>query len=336
MLKARVGISLIASSLLSILSFDPWVGAQQNPPPKVSIAYSSFNMPASLVWIAKDDHLFAKHGLDLELIYIPGGTTVMAALVSGNINFAQLTGSPGAYAFLGGADVVYLAASMESMSYQIVVRPEIRAPQDLKGKRFGISRFGSSPDVAARMAMRKLGLNPDTDVSIIQAGSSPERLAALLGKKIDATVLNAPFDRVAEKYNLRIVADTGKMGIPYFDTGIVTTRRFLKNNEENTLRFLRAYVEAIKVFKTSKSHAKEVAGRYSRLNDPEALEDAYSYFVDKIPRYPYPTAPGMRTVLEEIARNNPRARNIKPQDLIDSRFVKELQLSGFIDNLYKE
>ena len=336
MRKAPAGLSLVAWSLVGALSFSPLVRAQQDPRPKVSLAYSSFNMPASLVWIAKDDHLFRKHGLDLELIYIPGGTTAMAALVSGNINFAQLTGSPGAHAFLGGADVVYLAASMESMTYQIVVRPEVQSPQHLKGKRFGISRFGSSPDVAARMAMRKLGLNPDSDVSILQTGSSPERLAALISRKIDATVLNAPFDRVAQKHGLRIIADTAKMGIPYFDTGIVTTRRFIKNNEEASLRFLKAYVEAIKVFKTSKSHAKEVAARYSRLNDPEALEDAYNYFLDKIPRYPYPTAAGMSTVLEEIARNNPKARTIKPEDLIEPRFVKELQLSGFIDNLYKE
>ncbi|MBI4528962.1 MAG: NrtA/SsuA/CpmA family ABC transporter substrate-binding protein [Deltaproteobacteria bacterium] len=333
---SRLCFSLLALTLSSLATgiFYAPAGAQKRSA-KVSISYTSFNMPAALVWIAKEGRLFSKYGLEDELVFIPGGTTSMAALVAGSIDFAQLTGSPGAYAYLGGAEVVYLAASMDSMSYQIIVRPEIRVAPDLRGRRLGISRFGSSPDVAARMALRKLGVNPD-DVSIIQTGSSPERLAALLAGKVDATVLNAPFDRVAQKHNLKILADTSKMGIPYFDTGIVTTRRFVRANEEIVWQFMKAYVEAIKVFKTDKSYAKTVASRYARINDLEAVEEAYNYFVGKIPRYPYPTLTGMQTVLDEIARSNPRAQNVKPDDIVDARFVKELHLTGFIDNLYKE
>lgn len=292
-------------------------------------------MPAAMVWIAKDDRLFAKYGLSEELVFIPGGSTAMSALVAGNVNFAQLTGSPGAFAFLGGADVVYLAATMDTMSYQIVVKPEIRAAKDLRGKRIGISRFGSSPDVAVRLALRKLGLNPETDVSIIQTGGSPERLAALLGSKVDATVLNAPFDRVAQKHDLKILADTSKMGLSYFDTGVVTTRRFIRGNEDLVRQFMKAYVDAIKVFKTNKAHTIAIASRYARVSDTEALEEAHNYFVDKIPRYPYPTVSGMQTVLNELTRSNPKAGSIKPEELMDARFVKELQNSGFIDNLYK-
>jgi NitT/TauT family transport system substrate-binding protein len=259
----------------------------------------------------------------------------MSALISGNVNFAQLTGSPGAFAYLGGADVVYLAATIDMMSYQIIVKPEIRTASDLKGKRIGISRFGSSPDVAVRLALRKLGVNPDTEVAIIQTGGSPERLAALLGNKVDATVLNAPFDRVAQKQGLRILADTSKMGLSYFDTGIVATRKLIKGNEDLVRQFMRAYVEAIKVFKTNKSHTLAVSARYARVSDTDALEEAYNYFVNKISRYPYPTINGMQTVLNELARSNPKAASVKPEELVDARFVKELQNSGFIDNLYK-
>jgi NitT/TauT family transport system substrate-binding protein len=292
-------------------------------------------MPAAMVWIAKEDRIFTKYGINEELIFIPGGTTAMSALISASINFAQLTGSPGAFAYLGGADVVYLAATMDTMSYQIIVKPEIRTASDLKGKRIGISRFGSSPDVAVRLALRKLGVNPDTEVAIIQTGGSPERLAALLGNKVDATVLNAPFDRVAQKQNLRILADTSKMGLSYFDTGIVATRKLIKGNEDLVRQFMRAYVEAIKVFKTNKSHTLAISARYARVSDTDALEQAYDYFVDKIPRYPYPTINGMQTVLNEIARSNPKAASVKPEELVDARFVRELQNSGFIDNLYK-
>jgi len=310
-------------------------GAAQKIAPKITVSYSSFNMPAAVVWIAKEERLFTKYGLNEELIFIPGGTTAMSALVSGNIDFAQLTGSPGAYAFVGGADVVYLAATMDSMSYQIIVRPDIRTVQELKGKRIGISRFGASPDVAVRMALRKLGLNPDTDVSIIQTGGSPERLAALIGKKVDATVLNAPFDRVAQNNNLVILADTSKLQLSYFDTGIVTTRRFVKAHEDLVRQFMKAYVEAIAVFKTKKARALAIANRYARVSDSQALDEAYEYFVDKIPRYPLPTLAGMQTVLNELARTNPKAGLIKPEELIDGRFVRELQNSKFSDGFYQ-
>jgi NitT/TauT family transport system substrate-binding protein len=321
-------------TLCLVLAFSAGANAQK-PVSKTILAYSSFNMPAAMVWIAKEDRIFAKNAINEELILIPGGTTAMSALISGNIHFAQLTGSPGAFAYLGGADVVYLAASMDTMSYQIVVKPEIRTASDLKGKRIGISRFGSSPDVAVRLALRKLGLNPETDVAFLQTGGSPERLAALLGNKVDATVLNAPFDRVSQKQNLRILADTSKMGLSYFDTGIVTTRRLTRNNEDIVRQFMRAYVEAIKVFKTNKSRTLAIAARYTHVSDVGALEEAYNYFVDKIPRYPYPTIAGMQTVLNELARTNPKAGSVKPEELIDARFVRELQNSGFIDNLYK-
>ena len=328
----RCLLSLVSFAVVSSILA---TAAAQTSTPRVTLSYTSFNMPAAMVWIAKEDRLFTKYGLNEELVFIPGGTTAMSALVAGNVRFAQLTGSPGAFAFLGGADVVYLAATMDTMSYQIVVKPEIRTASDLKGKRVGISRFGSSPDVAVRLALRKLGLNPESDVSIIQTGGSPERLAALLGSKVDATVLNAPFDRIAQNHNLAILADTSKMGISYFDTGIVSTRKFAQANEELVRRFMRAYVEAIKVFKTNKTRTIAIASKYSRVSDAEALEEAYSYFVGKIPRYPYPTLDGMQTVLNEVARGNPKAAAIKPEELVDARFVKELQATGFIDNLYK-
>jgi NitT/TauT family transport system substrate-binding protein len=324
----------ILLTIISLVRTDQTAHAQKATP-KITVSYTSFNMPAAIVWIAKEERLFAKYGLNEELIFIPGGPTAMSALVSGNIDFAQLTGSPGAYAYVGGADVVYLAATMDVMSYQIVARPDMRRVQDLKGKRIGISRFGASPDVAVRMALRKLGLNPDTDVSIIQTGGSPERLAALLGGKVDATVLNAPFDRVAKNHNLVILADTGKLELAYFDTGIVTTRKFVKAHEEVVRQFMKVYVEAVSVFKTKKARTLAIASRYARVSDTDALEEAYAYFVDKIPRYPYPTLPGMQTVLDELARGNPKARNVKPGDLVDGRFVKELESAKFSDPYYK-
>jgi ABC-type nitrate/sulfonate/bicarbonate transport system substrate-binding protein len=185
------------------------------------------------------------------------------------------------------------------------------------------------------MALRKLGLNPGVDVAIIQTGGSPERLAALLGNKVDATVLNAPFDRVARNHNLTILADTSKLGIAYFDTGIVSTRKFVKNREETVRRFMKAYVEAIGFFKTNKARSLAIAGRYARVTDQEALAEAYDYFVNKIPRYPYPTVSGMQTVLDEVARNNPKARGIRPEDLLDARYVKELEDMKFAAQYYK-
>src|SRR4029453_7417676 len=172
----------------------------------IRIAYSSVNPHALLVSMAEKRGLYAKYGLSSTIVYVSGGSTVIQAIVSGDIDLGQLTGAPGVTANLRGADIVYIAMSDDRRGYQLVTRREVKNAADLKGKRIGISRFGSSSEFGARVLMKRAGIDPK-DVSILQIGNEAERLAALKSGNIDGSVFNAPFGSEAKKFNLNIVAD---------------------------------------------------------------------------------------------------------------------------------
>ena len=206
----------------------------------IRIAYSSVNPHALLVSLAEKRGLFAKYGLSSVVVYIPGGSTVVQTMVSGDVDLGQLTGAPGVAANLRGADILYIAMTDDRMGYQLATRREIRNPADLKGKRFGISRFASSADFGTRTLLKRLGIDPK-EVTILQIGNESERLAALKSGTIDGSVFNAPFGNVAKKFNFNILADAGALGIPYFNTGMCGSAKVLQKNEGRILNFLRAY-----------------------------------------------------------------------------------------------
>src|SRR5262247_2155339 len=179
----------------------------------IRIAYSSVNPHALLVSMAEKRGLYAKYGLSSTIVYVSGGSTAIQGMVSGDIDLGQLTGAPGVTANLRGADIVYIAMSDDRMGYQLVTRREVKNAADLKGKRIGISRFGSSSEFGARVLLKKAGIDPK-DVSILQIGNEAERLAALKSGNIDGSVFNAPFGSEAKKFNLNIVADAVALGNP--------------------------------------------------------------------------------------------------------------------------
>jgi ABC-type nitrate/sulfonate/bicarbonate transport system substrate-binding protein len=212
----------------------------------IRVVYSSVNPHALLVSMAEKRGLYAKYGLASTIVYVSGGSTAIQAMVSGDVDLAQLTGPPGVAANLRGADLVYFAMTDDRMGYQLVTRPEIKSASELKGKRFAISRFASSADFGARALLRRLGVDPK-DVTILQIGNEADRLAALRSGSVDGSVFNAPFGALAKKFNFNILADAGALGIPYFNTGICGSAKLLQKNEGKILNFLRAYLETIKM-----------------------------------------------------------------------------------------
>lgn len=218
----------------------------------VRIAYSSVNPHALLVWIAEKRGLYAKHGLSSTLVYVPGGSVAIQALVSGDIDLAQLTGPPGVIANMKGADIVYIAMTDDKMGYQLVTRQDVKRPAELKGKRLGISRFGSSSDFSTKVLLKKIGIDPK-DVTILQIGNETQRLVALKSGGIDGSIFNAPFGAEAKKLNFNILADAGALNIPYFNTGMCGSTQLMQKNETRMLNFLRAYLEAIKFSRPSRN-----------------------------------------------------------------------------------
>jgi NitT/TauT family transport system substrate-binding protein len=298
----------------------------------IRTAYSSVNPHALLVSLAEKRGLFTKYGLSSIVVYIPGGSTVVQTMMSGDIDLGQLTGAPGVAANLRGADIVYIAMTDDTMGYQIATRRDIKSPAELKGKRLGISRFASSSDFGTRTLLKRLGIDPK-EVTILQIGNETERLAALKSGTIDGSVFNAPFGSVAKKFNFNILADAGALGIAYFNTGMCGSAKVLQKNEGRILNFMRAYLEAIKIFKTEPEYTLKALAQFSRVNDQELLKEAYEYNKNKIPDIPYPSVSAMQAVIDPLVEADPKLGKIDAKNYISDRFLKKLEEEGFVKKL---
>jgi len=319
--------------LIALLLF-LWSVPQGYPQEKVRVGYGAISVQSGLVWIAKDKGLFAKYGLMPEIVYIPGGSTNVQVLISGNLDYSQLSGAPGVAANLAGADIVYIAGFGDRLNYQLITRPEIKNLEQLKGKKLAVSRFASSADFGMRAILKRLGLDPVKDVTILQVGDEPARLAAVKSGSVDGTVMNAPFGLEAQRQNLYILADSLKMGIPFFNTGLLATRRFLDQNEARTLNLLRAYVEAIKIFKTDRDYSLKALARFTRVNNVTALEEGYEYFKSTVRDVPYPSLEGMQAVVAQMAETSAKTRQPDAAAFISDRYLKQLESDGFVKKVW--
>jgi NitT/TauT family transport system substrate-binding protein len=278
--------------------------------------------------------LFAKYGLDPEIIYIPGGSTNIHVLISGNLDLSQLSGAPGVAANLQGADIVYIAGLLDKLNYQLITRPEIKSIEQLKGRKFGVSRFGSSADFGLRALLKRLGVDPAKDASILQIGDEPSRIAAITSGNIDGTVANAPFGSEAERLKLNVVADSVKMGIPFFNTGLLGSRRYLDKQEAKVLNFLRAYLEAIKILKTEKEYSVRALSKFTRVENLKAVQEGYDYFNNQLKPVPYPSLEAMQAVVAQLAETNPKARNVDVKSYVSDRYLSRLEEEGFVKKIW--
>jgi NitT/TauT family transport system substrate-binding protein len=300
----------------------------------IRIAYSSVNPHALLVSLADKRGLYTKYGLSSVVVYIPGGSTVVQTMVSGDVDLGQLTGPPGVTANLRGADIVYVAMTDDRMGYQLVAGRNIKSAADLKGKRLGISRFGSSADFGTRALLKRLGIDPK-EITILQIGNESERLAALKSGSIDGSVFNAPFGAEAKRFNFNILADAGALGIPYFNTGMCGSARFLQKNETKILNFLRAYLEAIKIFKTEPEYTLKALAQFSRVSDQESMREAYEYNKARIPDVPYPSLAAMQAVVDPLIAGDPKLAKVDAKNFISDRYLKRLEEEGFVQKLFR-
>ena len=321
-------ITAIASSFL-LVSLQRTSGLAQDP---IRVIYSSVNPHASLVWIAEKRGLYSKYGLSSVLVYVPGGSTAIQALVSGDVELAQLTGPPGVSANLRGGDILYIAMSDDRMAYQLVTRRDIKRAAELKGRRFGISRFGSSSEFGLRTMLKTVGVDAK-DVSILQIGNEAERLVALKSGSIDGSVFNAPFGAEAKRFDFNIIADAGALGIPYFNTGICGSAKVIQKNETKIMNFLRAYLEAIKIFKTEPEYTRKALAQFTRVGDPELVREAYEYNRERIPDVPVPSLAAMQAVVDPLVAGDPKLAKADAKNYITDRYLKRLEEEGFVKKL---
>ena len=297
---------------------------------KIRIGLGSISLQSGLVHIAKDRGLFAKYGLSVESIYIPGGSTNVQVLVSGNLDLSQLSGAPGVAANLEGADIVYFAGLLDKLNYQLIARSDIKSIEQLKGRKFAVSRYGSSADFGMRAMLKRVGIDPVKEATILQIGDEPARIAAITSGSVDGTVVNAPFSSEAERLKLSVLADSVKMNIPFFNTGLLGSRRFLDKQDARVMNFLRAYLESIKILKTERDYSVKALGQFTRVQNLKALQEGYDYFNNQLQPVPYPSVEAMQAVIAQIAETNPKARGIDAKSYVNERYLKRLEDEGFV------
>ena len=304
---------------------------------KLNTAYISTTPgSSSVLQVAKDAKIFDKHGIDATIIFISGSIRGIQAILAGEIPIGE-GGGPGlASARLAGGDVIAIAGNVNVLPYYLVAQPNIKKPEDLRGKIGGNHIAGTTAEFALKVGLKKIGIDPLKDVNLRVIGGSIERMVALQKRIVDFTVVTEAGKAMAEKLGYPTVVDMVALKIPFPQNGIFTSTKLIRDNPDFVRRYMRAYVEAIHFFKTHKEDTIKIMRKYSRLEDRKFLDEAWDWHVKFMPDAPYPPADGYQLVLQDMAEKNPKAGQAEVKDYIDGRFVKELEDSGFIKGLSRK
>lgn len=309
--------------------------AQEKPLKKINWGMTALSAAMWIPWLAKEAKIYQKNGLDVEIVLLRGSGQSSQALLSGSLFAAPVALPQLMLANLNGADMVNVAHTIASASSKLLVRPEIRRPEDLRGKRVATSSIGSLGDFLFRYALRKYGLNPDREITWISIGTNAERLQALLTGVIDGADVAYPADVQAERKGYRVLIDARKE-IVFPTTSVVTTRKNIREDRDTVMRFVRSHVEGIAFHKQNKDFALKVLTKYVRTTDPEFLEGSYNIFKQDFIAAPYPITKGLEPTYDYVAQTRPEIRSHKPEEFVDASFITELDKSGFIKKLYEQ
>jgi NitT/TauT family transport system substrate-binding protein len=302
---------------------------------KLRVAYTVIAPTQATLWTAKELGLFARHGLDVDLVLLVGAPLAVTALVSGETPIVHAGASAVVTSNLQGSGAVLVAGGANRFPYVLFVTDEIKRVEDLRGKKFGVSRIGSADNAAAITVFNGLGIK-ETEITYVQAGSIPARLAAMQTNALQATLLQAPETLKAKEIGMRALLDFTKLDVEWQQNGVATTRDYIKKRPDTVRRFIRAYVEGSHYNLTNPKGAQKVLQKYLAIKDDKSVQESYNEIVAKLTlKVPYPTERGIQLYLDQLKIKNPKAGQAKPSDFTDVSFLKELESSGFIDKLYK-
>jgi len=322
---------------LAILSFVTFFAAHStaSAQEKLRLAWAGFSPTNSPIWVIEDRKLMQKQGVQPEIIAISASPTVLQALLANEIDAASISVTTLTSSRLAGADTVMIVGVVPTFVDHIVSLANISAVEQLKGKTAGVNRLGSTSDLGLLLALRKLGVDPEKDVKIIPTGGTAERFAALSKGITQFTIIPEPFLTQAEKLGFRNLYNISDLKIPFWWNGILSREAIIKTKRPLMQKLTRAMVEAIHIIKTEKEYAKSLIKKNLGVADPEGLERAYKDYSNAFPEIPYPTPDGVKTMLDDMARANPKAASADPKSFVDLSLVAELEKSGFIKQLYK-
>jgi NitT/TauT family transport system substrate-binding protein len=321
-------VYVIAAIFVAAVSFGE-TAAQE----RLNLAYISPNAgSSSVLWIAKDAGLFKKHGVDVNLLYIEGTPKALMSLFAGELHVVAGTGPAVVNARMRGADATMVMGFEVFLPYYLIANSSVKGAEDLKGKVGANHSAATSADFAMRLGLKSIGIDPDRDVSLRVVGATNLRMIALQQNQAQFTVISNSEREPADKMGFRVLADLASKRIPYPHSGLITSRKILKDRRDAMLRFGRATIEAIYFFKTQKAPTIAILRKYAKV-DPIALEPAYNYMKTAIPDAPYPTVEGMRTFINEMGRTQADILKQDPASFVDASIVKAIEDEGFLKRL---
>jgi len=324
---------LLSSLVLVVLALSVVkpLGAQE----RIRIAWAGSTPSNTPIWVADQKGFFKKNGLSAEVIAISASTIVIQALLTGEVDFIIAPAATLVTSKLAGADTVMVSTNLPLFIDHIVSLGSITSIEQLKGKIGGVNRLGTTSDMTLRLALRRLGVDPEKEAKIIATGENPQRLAALANNITQFTLLGEPLVREAEKLGFRDLFDIGTLKIQYHVNSVVTREKTVKERRPLVQKVVRAFTEALHFIKTNKDDTKALIGKNLKTKDPEGLERAYKAYNAAFPEVPFPHAEGVKTLLDDMAPRDKKAAAADPKSFVDMSLVQELEASGFIKQLYK-
>ena len=306
---------------------------------KLRVGLSSIGATNGSIWAAEDKGLFRKHGVDVEVVFIGGGgARVVSSLLAGELDFSIGGGEGSIRSQMRGTETVIASSTLTKGLQRILAKPEIKTSQDLKGRKIGITQFGSAAHLVLVLMLKKWNMRPD-QVQTLQVGSSPALLASLDKGGIDAAVLTLPTFFLAEDKGYRVVGDPMTMDIYYLQNTLESTRSFLRKNREQALKFMKGYIEGIAYFKKNKKESLDIMRRKLRIQssqerDVRYLEMSYNLMSAAYSDVPYPSLRAVQSIVDKIAEEDPKVKERDVRSFVDDTLVRELEDSGFIKSLY--
>ena len=302
---------------------------------QVVIAHAAMNARVAPLWIARDRGFFAKYGVTADTIFVRGAPTLVAAMQANEIDVGYTGGTAVVGALANGADLKVLSAFTNRVTYDLMVKPGIKTPEDLRGKRFGIQSIGGTVWMGAILALEHLGLDPERDkISILAVGDQNVLAQALETGTIDATVLDGVQSRRLAALGFPTLVDLNKYNLPILSSGFVMREPNIQKNPQLAENLMKAVIEgaAFSLSLAQKPATLKILQKYLKIGEREA-EEGYRDLVNGTDKKPYAAPAGVTNVVRLMKRTNPKVEKVKPEQLIDDRILKKLDQNGFIDEV---
>lgn len=297
------------------------------------LAYSAITVNQAIPWISYEAGHFRKHGLDVELIHA-SSILALQALLAGEVAVAQSVTDACVSANLGGADTVFMGAILDKPLYSFIVNAKIKTPQDLKGKRIGVTRFGATPDALARTMIRMWGLDPTVDVTLVQLNEMGLLVQGLVNGVIDAAPISIPSNIRAKNLGFVELFDMTKINKTYITGTVVTRKRLIDGQRDIAKRFMRGFLEGMKTYLEDEEFSVKVIQKWTRSKNREEIREAYALQARHMLRVPRTSLEGVKTILEGLDRI-PATKTADPRRFVDTSLIDELEKEGFLRTLYK-